>query len=67
MGSVMFCGYVKNSKLPVLSPNLAPPKPPTIPVEEHGSQMINGTSSEKRDGEQACLSLAAGKCSNLSD
>ncbi|XP_063431014.1 glycogen debranching enzyme-like [Mytilus trossulus] len=28
MGAVQFCGYVKTSKLPPLSPNLSSPKPP---------------------------------------
>lgn len=50
MGSVMFCGYVKNSRLPFLSPNLENPKPPTVQVEKKG-----GTTQE-----EACLSLAAG-------
>ncbi|KAL5016234.1 hypothetical protein ScPMuIL_005823 [Solemya velum] len=48
LGSVQFCGYVKSSRLPQLSPNLLDPKPPVI---------INEETKEK---EQACLSLAAG-------
>lgn len=28
MGAVQFCGFVKTSKLPPLSPNLSLPKPP---------------------------------------
>ncbi|XP_060552915.1 glycogen debranching enzyme-like isoform X1 [Ruditapes philippinarum] len=50
MGSVMFCGYVKNSRLPFLSPDLEPPKPPTIKVE----------TKDGSEEEEACLSLAAG-------
>ncbi|KAK6188701.1 hypothetical protein SNE40_004828 [Patella caerulea] len=48
MGSVQFCGFVKTSKLPPLSPNLEKPKP-RIEVEK---------SSGKE--QEAPLSLAAG-------
>ncbi|ESO94506.1 hypothetical protein LOTGIDRAFT_215487 [Lottia gigantea] len=48
MGSVQFCGFVKSSKLPTLSPNLAPPKVRTE---------IDITS---KDEFEASLSLAAG-------
>lgn len=59
MGSVMFCGHVRNSKLPTLSPNLAPPKPPTVPSKQQGT--LNGPVEDEKDPEeQACLSLAAG-------
>lgn len=46
MGAVQFCGYVKTSKLPPLSPDLAPPKPP---VDE-----------DNPDKPETTLSLAAG-------
>jgi len=60
MGSVMFCGHVKSSKLPTLSSFLAPPLPPTVPVQS--GTMVNGTKDEtKKEEQQACLSLAAGE------
>ena len=49
MGSLQFCSVVKTGSLPVLSPNLAPPKPPTVQNEE------------TNDNQQACVSIAAGK------
>ncbi|KAL4235669.1 hypothetical protein ACF0H5_004064 [Mactra antiquata] len=50
MGSVMFCGFVKDALLPFLSPYLDAPKPPTRAVE----------TKEGPVKEEACLSLAAG-------
>ncbi|CAH0555446.1 unnamed protein product [Brassicogethes aeneus] len=47
LGSVQLTGYVKSAQLPQLSPNLAPPKPPT---------RIN----DKGDAEEACATLSAG-------
>ena len=53
MGSAQFCSVVKTASLPVLSPDLAPPIPPTVINQETGKP------------EQACVSLAAGQFSNL--
>ncbi|KAK3584948.1 hypothetical protein CHS0354_009632 [Potamilus streckersoni] len=47
LGSIQLCGFVKNAKLPPLAPDLAPPKPSTIEIEE-GKEV------------EACLTLAAG-------
>ncbi|XP_066154980.1 glycogen debranching enzyme isoform X1 [Euwallacea fornicatus] len=47
LGSLQFGGYVRSGDLPTLSPNLAPPKPPT-------KRNDNG------EGIQACISLSAG-------
>lgn len=47
LGSLQFGGYIKSSDLPTLSPNLAPPKPPT-------RKNANGESV------QACVTLSAG-------
>ncbi|KAK3091545.1 hypothetical protein FSP39_020658 [Pinctada imbricata] len=50
MGSVEFCGFVADAKLPHLSPNIKQPKPPTV-------------EDQSKDGEgmvEATLSLAAG-------
>ena len=51
MGSVMFCGFVKDAKLPALSPKLDPPNPPTR------TEQTDKGPVEK----EACLNLAAGK------
>ena len=51
MGTVQFCGYVKTSKLPPLSPDLAAPKPP---IDENSP-----------DKGEATLSLAAGSTINI--
>lgn len=48
MGSLQFCSVVKTAALPVLSPSLAPPIPPTE---------LNEKTNEL---EQACVTLAAG-------
>lgn len=48
LGSLQCGGVVQSAPLPRLSPNLAPPLPPTR-VNEKGEQ------------EQACVSLSAGK------
>ncbi|CAH1981135.1 unnamed protein product [Acanthoscelides obtectus] len=47
MGSVQMAAYIKSTKLPDLSPNLAPPKPP-MRKQEDDKQV------------QACVTLAAG-------
>lgn len=47
LGSLQFGGYIKSADLPTLSPNLAPPKPPT-------RKNANGESV------QACVTLSAG-------
>lgn len=47
MGSLQFGGVIKSSDLPQLSPNLAPPKPPT-------------KKNEKGDDVQQCVTLSAG-------
>lgn len=47
LGSLQFGGYIKSADLPILSPNLAPPKPPT-------RKDANGKSV------QACVTLSAG-------
>ncbi|XP_057653349.1 glycogen debranching enzyme isoform X2 [Diorhabda carinulata] len=46
LGSIQFGGYIKSANLPTLSPNLAPPKPPT---RKHGDETV-----------QACVTLSAG-------
>ena len=51
LGAIQFCGYVKNAKLPPLSPQLEPPKPP---LDEDDSEKLEGT-----------LSLAAGNILRL--
>lgn len=48
LGSVQFAAYIKSADLPVLSPNLAPPKPPT-------------RKNDKGESVQACVTLSAGK------
>ena len=40
----MFCGFVKGSELPQLSPNLAPPKPPLL---EGAEQQKEGAGQKK--------------------
>ncbi|KAJ8945126.1 hypothetical protein NQ318_001591 [Aromia moschata] len=47
LGSVQFAAYIKSSDLPVLSPNLVPPKPPT-------------KKNDKGELVQACVTLSAG-------
>ncbi|VEN50334.1 unnamed protein product, partial [Callosobruchus maculatus] len=47
LGSVQMAAYIESTKLPELSPNLAPPKPPMRKLE-HGKEV------------QACVTLAAG-------
>lgn len=48
MGSVQFCGVVPTASLPLLSADLAPPRPPTEAAEDTGKV------------EQACVTMAAG-------
>lgn len=48
LGSLQFGGVIKSSDLPQLSPNLAPPKPPT-------------KKNEKGEDVQRCVTLSAGK------
>ncbi|KAL1498307.1 hypothetical protein ABEB36_009123 [Hypothenemus hampei] len=47
LGSLQFGGYVKSANLPVLSPNLAPPKPPT-------------KKNDNGETVQVCVTLSAG-------
>ncbi|XP_050499688.1 glycogen debranching enzyme isoform X2 [Diabrotica virgifera virgifera] len=46
LGSVQFGAYIKSADLPTLSPNLAPPKPPSRKIDN--------------DTVQACVTLSAG-------
>lgn len=47
LGSVQMAGYIKSADLPVLSPNLIPPKP-------------NTRKNDKGESVQACVTLSAG-------
>ncbi|XP_076266629.1 glycogen debranching enzyme isoform X2 [Rhynchophorus ferrugineus] len=47
LGSLQFGAYIKSADLPALSPNLAPPKPPT-------------RKNNNNEDVQACVSLSAG-------
>jgi len=54
MGSLMFCGFVKGSELPQLSPNLAPPKPPLLEgAEQHkeGAGQRKEVVGQKKEGD----------------
>lgn len=54
LGSVQMAAYIKTADLPILSPNLTPPKPPTK-KNENGEEV------------QACVTLSAGNfyCKNM--
>ncbi|XP_052775290.1 glycogen debranching enzyme-like isoform X2 [Mya arenaria] len=54
MGSVMFCGYVKDAELPQLSPNLAPPKPPLKEGSKIATPEKSGkVTAQKKGGENS--------------
>ncbi|KAH3779513.1 hypothetical protein DPMN_157316 [Dreissena polymorpha] len=61
----MFCGHVKNSRLPQLSPNLAQPKPPTAGKETKDCSKKTGRVTPDESGRQV-VSTKTGDTTKLS-